>query len=158
MGWGRDIFRLDYGYVEGGQHDAALDGLAAAHILEYLYAEFDDGKDVLIKTPHDLWEEAKMRVPIDSRRWFPTSAIHFGRELSRLKQALAYRGFGVVNGSTGTGNNKKRAIKITRLDGSGTDWDRSGTDKNVSSVPADIAIAKPKNLYLFLKQKRKKET
>jgi hypothetical protein len=144
-GWGRDIFRLDYGYVEGGQHDAALESLAATHTLEYLYAEFDDGKSVLIKTPHDMWQEVKMTVDLDSRRWFPQSAESFGKEVNRLKQALAYKGFGVDRGHSGTGNNKKRAMKTTRLDGSGTVWDSSGTVENGKTVPAENCIDKPES-------------
>jgi hypothetical protein len=120
MGWGRDMFSLGYGYVEGGQHDAALDGLVGAYVLEYLYAEFDDGKPVLVKIPHDMWQEVKMRVDLDSRRWFPQSAETFGKELNRLKQALPYKGFGVDRGSVGRGRDKKRAIKITHIDEVGT--------------------------------------
>jgi hypothetical protein len=90
LGWGRDMFKLDYEVVEGKQHDDALEGLVGEHVLQYLYAEFDDGKNVLIKPPHDMWEEVKMRVPFDSRRWFPTSVATFGKELMRLKQAMAY--------------------------------------------------------------------
>jgi len=85
LGWGRDLFELDYGHVEGGQHEAALEALAGDHILRYLYAEFDDGKDVLVRTPHDMWQEVKSRVDLDSRRWFPQSAEAFGKELNRLK-------------------------------------------------------------------------
>jgi hypothetical protein len=116
------MFSLGYGYVEGGQHDAALDGLVGAYVLEYLYAEFDDGKPVLVKIPHDMWQEVKMRVDLDSRRWFPQSAETFGKELNRLKQALPYKGFGVDRGSVGRGRDKKRAIKITHIDEVGTVW------------------------------------
>jgi len=69
LGWGRDMFKLDYEVVEGKQHDDALEGLVGEHVLQYLYSEFDDGKDVLVKPPHEMWEEVKARVPFDSRRW-----------------------------------------------------------------------------------------
>jgi hypothetical protein len=111
MGWGRDIFRLDYGYVEGGQHDAALESLTGDHILQYLYAEFDDGKDVLVITPHDL----------------------------------AYKGFGVDRGTVGTGNKKRRALEITRLDAAGSVWVSSGSVQNDITDPADITIDKPES-------------
>jgi hypothetical protein len=145
LGWGRDLFKLDYEVVEGKQHDDALDGLTSSAVLEYLYAEFDDGKDVLVKAPHDMWEEVKMRVPFDSRRWFPTNPSSFGKELVRLKQALAYKGFEVDRGTVGTGNNKKRATKVTRIDASGTAWDSSGTAEIASPVPAETRIDMPKS-------------
>jgi hypothetical protein len=103
MGWGADAFALDHGYVESGQHDATLDSLVGTHVLQYLYAEFVNGKSVLIRTPHDMRQEVKMRVDLDSRRWFPQSAIHFSRELFRIKLALAHKGFGVDRGSRGSG-------------------------------------------------------
>jgi hypothetical protein len=147
-GWGRDIFRLDYGYVEGGQHDAALDGLAAAHTLEYLYSEFDDGKREMKITPSELWLGVKARVDLDSRRWFPQSATHFSREVNRLKQALAYKGFAVESDSIGRGKDKKRAIRITRLDEAGTvnaGGDGKGTVNPEVTVPAGNRIDKPKS-------------
>jgi hypothetical protein len=146
LGWGRDMFKLDYSLVEGKQHDDALESLVGEHVLEYLYAEFDDGKDVLIKSPHELWEEVKRRVPLDSRRWFPQSAATFGKELVRLKQALAHKGFGVDRGSVGTGKDKKRVIKITRIDAAGTAWDSSGTAEIASPVPDESRIDKPKSV------------
>lgn len=145
MGWGRDTFELDYGYVEGGQHDAALDSLTGAPILDYLYAEFDDGKDVLVKTSNDMWQEVKMRVDLDSRRWFPQSAETFGKEVNRLQQALAYKGFKVGRGHVGSGNDKRRAIKLTRIDTRGSVWASSGSVQNDSTDPADTMIDKPKS-------------
>jgi hypothetical protein len=121
VGWGRDMFKLDYDLVEGGQHNSALESLVGDHVLQYLYAEFDDGKDVLIKSPHDMWEGVKIRVPLDSsRRWFPTSSQHLGKELNRLKQALAYKGFAADRGTVGRDNAKRKVIKITRLDDVGS--------------------------------------
>jgi hypothetical protein len=145
LGWGRDMFKLDYNLVEGGQHEAALDSLAGAHILEYLCAEFDDGKSVLIKTSQDMWQEVKMRVDLDSRRWFPASAETFGKEVNRLKQAWAYKGFRADRGTVGTGNDKRRVIKITRVDVPGSVWVSSGSVQNDVTDPADIAIDKPES-------------
>ena len=120
LGWGRDMFKLDYEVVEGKQHDDALDGLTASAVLDYLYAEFDDGKDVLVKPPHEMWEEVKARVPFDSRRWFPASVSTFGKELVRLKQAMAYKGFDIDRGTVGRGNAKRKVIKVTPLDNVGS--------------------------------------
>jgi hypothetical protein len=145
LGWGRDLFKMDYEVVEGKQHDDALEGLVGEHVLEYLYAEFDDGKDILLKSPHEFWEEVKALVPFDSRRWFPTSAATFGKELVRLKQALAYKGFEVDRGTVGTGNDKKRAIKVTRIDASGTAWDSSGTAEMPVSCPSESGVGTPKS-------------
>ena len=44
MGWGRDLFKLDHEQVEFKQHDAALESITGAALMEYLYAEFDDGE------------------------------------------------------------------------------------------------------------------
>jgi hypothetical protein len=131
--------------VEGNQHDDALEGLVGEHVLQYLYAESDDGKDVLLKSSHDLWEEVKLRVPIDSRRWFPTNASAFGKELVRLKQALTYKGFDVDRGTVGRGNNKKRVIKVTRIDEVGTRGDTTGTREFEVPVPAENRIDKPES-------------
>jgi hypothetical protein len=136
MGWGRDLFKLDYEVVEGKQHDDALEGLVGEHVLQYLYAEFDDGKDLLIKTPHDLWEEVRMRVPFDSRRWFPNSSNHFSKDLNRLKQALAYKGFAVERGTVGRGNDKRKVIKIARIDDLGS---TGGRPFPISSTPLKTA-------------------
>jgi hypothetical protein len=156
--------------VEGKQHDDALESLVAEYVLPYLYAEFDDGKDVLIRPPHDMWEEVQAQVPIASRRWFPQSAATFGKELVRLKQALAYKGFDVDRGTVGRGNNKKRAIKITRIDDVGTAGDSTGTADFEVPVPAENRIDKPESARSeevgtvgtadspsFLNKKRKKE-
>jgi hypothetical protein len=148
LGWGRDLFKLDYEVVEGKQHDDALEGLVAEYVLKYLYAEFDDGKDVLIKSPHDLWEGVMALVPIASRRWFPQSAATFGKELVRLKQPLAYKGFDADRGTVGTGNDKKRVIKIARIDAPGTAWDSSGTAEIASPVPGESPVDKPKSAPL----------
>jgi len=139
------MFKLDYEVVEGKQHDDALEGLVGEHVIQYLYSEFDDGKDVLVKPPHEMWEEVKARVPFDSRRWFPTSVSTFGKELVRLKQAMAYKDFDVDRGTVGTGNNKKRAIKVTRIDAAGTAWDSSGTAEIASSCPSESGVDKPKS-------------
>jgi hypothetical protein len=137
LGWGRDLFELDYARVEGGQHEAALESLAGDHILRYLYDEFDDGKDVLVKTPHDMWQDVKGRVDLDSRRWFPRSAESFGKELNRIKQAPAYKGFAIDRGTVGRGRDKKRAIKVTRIDDVGTVGDSLGTVENAKTVPTE---------------------
>jgi hypothetical protein len=145
LGWGRDMFRLDYEVVEGKQHEDALEGLVGEHVLEYLYAEFDDGKDVLLKSPHDLWEEVKARVPFDSRRWFPTSSKHFGKDINRLKQALAYKGFELDRGTVGRGNDKRNVIKIARIDDLGsTGVDAGSTDSDFVD-PAESRIDKPES-------------
>jgi len=145
LGWGRDMFKLDYEVVEGKQHDDALDGLTASAVLEYLYAEFDDGKDVLTKPTHDVWEEVKSRVPFDSRRWFPTNTSAFGKELVRLKQALAYKGFDVDRGTVGRGNDKQRVIKVTRIDEAGTRGNTTGTGGFESPVPTETRVGKPES-------------
>jgi hypothetical protein len=145
LGWGRDIFKLDYEVVEGKQHDDALEGLVGEHVLQYLYAEFDDGKDVLSKTTHDIWEEVKARVPFDSRRWFPTSSRSFGKELQRLKQALAYKGFEVDRGTVGRGNDKRKVIKITRLDEVGSSGVVLGSFDSEKNDPAESRIDKPES-------------
>jgi hypothetical protein len=115
------------------------------HVLEYLYAEFDDGKDVLAKTTHDIWEEVKARVPFDSRRWFPTSSRSFGKELQRLKQALAYKGFEVDRGTVGRGNDKRNVIKITRLDEVGSSGVALGSFDSEKNDPAEFHIDKPES-------------
>jgi hypothetical protein len=115
------------------------------HVLEYLYAEFDDGKDVLVKAPHDLWEEVKSRVPFDSRRWFPSSSNRFGRELNRLKQALAYKGFDLDRGTVGSGNEKRKVIKIARIDDVGSTGVDSGSTGSGSIDPAGNRIDKPES-------------
>jgi hypothetical protein len=145
LGWGRDLYRLDYDLVEDKQHDDALDGLVASAVLEYLYSEFDDGKDVLIKIPHDMWEEVQARVPIASRRWFPTSAVHFSRELNRIKQALAYKGFAVDRGTVGRGNAKRKVIKVTRLDDVGSLGVGTGSLNSEVTDPAENRIDKPES-------------
>jgi hypothetical protein len=116
MGCGRDMSKLDHDQVELKQHDAALESLVGAAVLDYLMAEFDDGKDELVLPKSDLYLEAKLRVDPESHRWFPQSAVHFGRELSRLKQALAFKGFALTDGFIGRGNGKTRVMKITRID------------------------------------------
>jgi hypothetical protein len=145
LGWGRDMFKLDYEVVEGKQHDNALEGLVGEHVLEYLYAEFDDGKDVLLKSPHELWEEVKARVPFDSRRWFPTSSKHFGKDINRLKQALAYRGFDVDRGTVGRGNDKRNVIKIARIDDVGSIGVDTGSTGSSSIDPAENGVGKPES-------------
>jgi hypothetical protein len=145
LGWGRDMFKLDYEVVEGKQHDDALEGLVGEHVLEYLYAEFDDGKDVLARTTHDIWEEVKARVPFDSRRWFPTSSRSFGKELQRIKQALAYKGFDVDRGTVGRGNDKRNVIKITRIDEVGSSGVVSGSFEFEKNNPAESGVDKPES-------------
>jgi hypothetical protein len=134
--------------VEGGQHEAALESLAGDHILRYLYDEFDDGKDVLVKTSHDMWQDVKSRVDIDSRRWFPQSAETFGKELNRIKQALEHKGFEISRGSVGTGNERRRAIKVARIDDGGSVRVSSGSVENDLTDPADMTIDKPKSARL----------
>jgi hypothetical protein len=145
LGWGRDMFKLDYSVVEGKQHDDALEGLVGEHVVQYLYAEFDDGKDVLLKAPKDLWEEVKMRVPLESRRWFPTSSNHFGRELNRLKQALAHKGFDIGRGTIGTGNAKRNVIKVARIDDVGSMRVDDGSTKSGSIDPAENGLGMPES-------------
>jgi hypothetical protein len=145
LGWGRDMFKLDYQVVEGKQHDDALEGLVGEHVLEYLYAEFDDGKDVLAKTTHDIYEDVKARVPFDSRRWFPVSSRTFGKELQRLKQALAYKGFAIDKGTVGRGNDKRYVIKITRLDEVGSSGVIMGSSDSETDYPTESRVDKPES-------------
>jgi hypothetical protein len=63
----------------------------------------------------------------------------------RLKQAMAYKGFDVDRGTVGRGNDKKRAIKITRIDDVGTAGDSTGTADFEVPVPAENRIDKPEN-------------
>jgi hypothetical protein len=127
MGWGRDMFKLDHEQVELKQHDAALEAIAGAALMQYLYSEFDDGKSELVLPKADLYLEVKLRVEPDSRRWFPQSSAAFGKELVRLKQALAAKGFEVSDGWIGNKNNKQRAAKIVRIDEEGTAGNSSKT-------------------------------
>jgi hypothetical protein len=143
MGWGRDIFRLDYGYVEGGQHDAALESLTGDHILQYLYAEFDDGKEELLKTTKDLWLAVKGRVDLDSRRWFPQSPEKFGKELKLLKQALSHKGFEIMDGTVGTGNAKRKANRIVRS----AELGRFGQVQDARTYPDESSIDKPESAH-----------
>jgi hypothetical protein len=55
-----------------------------------------------------------MCVDLDSRRYSPQSSIAFGRELSRLKQALDHKGFGVSDG-------RQRVWRIVRINDGCTD-------------------------------------
>jgi len=135
----------DYEVVEGKQHDDALEGLVGEHVLQYLYAEFDDGKEVLLKAPKDMWEEVKMRVPLDSHRWFPSSSNRFGRDLNRLKQALAYKGFDIGRGTTGTGNAKRNVIKVARIDDVGSMRVDGGSTKSGSIDPAENGVGMPES-------------
>jgi hypothetical protein len=145
LGWGRDLFKMDYEVVEGKQHDDALEGLFAEHVLQYLYAEFDDGKEVLLQSTHDMWNEVKSLVPFDSRRWFPQSASTFGKELVRIKQALAYKGFEVGKGTVGRGNAKRSVIKVTPTDGVGQAGARTGQADFESPYPAENGVDKPES-------------
>jgi hypothetical protein len=107
-------------------------------VLSYLMAEFDDGKSELILPKADLWLETKLRVEPESRRWFPQSSRSFGKELSRLKQALRAKGFEVGDGYAGTGKNKKRVTRVARIDVEATDenrWEQIKTEASVASNP-----------------------
>jgi len=145
MGWGRDMFKLDHEQIELKQHDAALESIVGAAVLDYLYDEFDDGKDELVLTSHDLWINVKATVDLDTRRWFPQSAVSFAKELSRLKQSLAHKGFLVGQGRVGPRDKRRRAIKISRLDGDVGQVGQMWSDENAPSDPHEIAIDKPKN-------------
>jgi hypothetical protein len=145
MGWGRDLFKLDHDQVELKQHEAALESVVGEALLKYLYAEFDDGKAELVLPKADLWLEAKLRVEPESRRWFPQSSAAFGKELSRLKQALAAKGFEVSDGLIGRGNTKKRVAKITRVDEAGTAGYSWVQEQNESAVPKNSLQMPEKN-------------
>lgn len=142
------MFKLDYEVVEGKQHDDALEGLVGEHVLQHLYAEFDDGKDTLVLSPHDMWQDVKARVPFESRRWFPASSKTFGKELNRLKQALAYKGFDVDRGTVGRGNAKRNVIKIARIDDVGSTGVDAGSTISDFIDPAQNGIGKPESARL----------
>jgi len=58
---------------------------------------------------------------------------------------MAYKGFDIDRGTVGRGNDKKRAIKITRIDDVGTAGDSTGTADFEVPVPAKSRIDKPEN-------------
>ena len=134
MGWGRDMFKLDHDQVELKQHDAALETIAGTALMQYLYDEFDDGKQEIILPKADFYLEVKVRVEPESRRWFPQSSSSFGKEIVRLKQALAAKGFEVSDGWMGTKKNKKRTAKIVRIDEEATGGNRREQEQNESPV------------------------
>jgi hypothetical protein len=121
-----------------------LESLVGEAVLAYLYAEFDDGKDVLVKMSQDMWQAVKSRVDLDSRRWFPQSAEAFGKELRQLKQALSHKGFELSEGTVGTGNQKRKANRIVRSDELGR-LGRFGQVENDRTYPDESRIDMPES-------------